>query len=55
MSEQQANYNAGNMRDQEIINALREVLRAGYGKVIITIADHQIKEIETSTTVRIAK
>ena len=55
MTESQSAYCAETIKDQEILAALREVLKAGYGKVIITIADYQIKEIEKSTKVRVAK
>ena len=55
MTETQAAYHPDKLRDQEIIDALREVLNAGYGKVIIFIDKHQITEIEKSIKVRPVK
>ena len=43
------------MRDHEILQALREVLKAGYGKVIITIANFQVETVEKTISVKVAK
>ena len=55
MTETQAAYHVETIKDQEILSALREVLKAGHGKIVITIANYQIVTIEKTISVKVGK
>ena len=53
MSESQAAYLSE--IPEELMRALRELLRCGYSEIIIKIADHKIDVIEITESVKVRK
>jgi hypothetical protein len=40
---------------EELLRALREIIRCGYGEIVIKIADHKIDVIEKKESVKVRK
>ena len=53
MTESPAEYLVLNDISPELLQALREVLKCGYGKINVIIEDHKIKLIEKSVSVKV--
>jgi hypothetical protein len=54
MTESQAAYQVNDI-SPELLKALRDVLIAGYGEVVIKITDYKIDVIEKKVSVKVTK